>query len=100
MFRPRSVIVEVLFNHRKTDGDDSGVVNVADDGDRIRHKIYRAQDVQKRKCDGRDREVRRQLRKAIDDFVEVYSETAAPFEWTKATIKPTPLKKTYAESRK
>lgn len=41
-----------------------------------------------------------QLRKAIDDFVEVYSETAAPFEWTKATIKPTPLKKTYAESRK
>lgn len=42
----------------------------------------------------------RQLRKAIDDFVEVYSETAAPFEWTKATIKPSPLKKTYAESRK
>ena len=42
----------------------------------------------------------RQLRKAIDDFVEVYSETAAPFEWTKATIKPTPLKKSYAQSRK
>lgn len=42
----------------------------------------------------------KQLRKAIDDFVEVYSESAAPFEWTKATIKPTPLKKTYADLRK
>jgi len=38
-----------------------------------------------------------QIRKAIDDFVEVYSESAAPFEWTKATIKPMPLKNTYAD---
>lgn len=36
----------------------------------------------------------RQLRKAIDDFVAVYNETAAPFEWKKAVVFPSaPVKK-------
>jgi len=29
-----------------------------------------------------------QLRKAIDRFVKVYQQTAAPFEWTKAVVHP------------
>jgi hypothetical protein len=28
----------------------------------------------------------RQLRQAIGDFVSVYSQTAAPFEWKKAVV--------------
>ena len=31
----------------------------------------------------------RQLREAIDAFVEVYNEKAIPFEWTKAVVHPT-----------
>ena len=42
----------------------------------------------------------RQLRDAIDDFIEIHSETAAPFEWTKVSAKTTPLKTGCAESRK
>jgi hypothetical protein len=29
-----------------------------------------------------------QLRQAIDGFIEVYNETAEPFEWTKAEVHP------------
>lgn len=38
-----------------------------------------------------------QVRKAIDDFVEVYNENAAPFEWTKRDVYPKKLKKLYAD---
>lgn len=37
-----------------------------------------------------------ELRHAIDRFIEAYDKTATPFEWTKTTVKPGPLKKTYA----
>lgn len=39
----------------------------------------------------------RQVRRAIDDFVNVYNETAAPFEWKKDTVHQVPLKKRYAD---
>ena len=38
-----------------------------------------------------------QVRKAIDDFVEVYNENAAPFEWTKREVYPKKLNKYYAD---
>ncbi len=37
-----------------------------------------------------------QLRKAIDDFVTVYNEKAAPFEWKKAVVFPSALNPKYA----
>jgi transposase len=40
-----------------------------------------------------------QLRKAIDQFVTVYNQTAAPFEWRKALVHPTALKRHYANLR-
>lgn len=39
----------------------------------------------------------RQLRKAIDDFVAVYNETAAPFEWKKAVVFPSAPVKKYSD---
>ncbi len=39
----------------------------------------------------------RQLRRAIDDFVEAYNTTAAPFEWTKAIVHPTAPKQNYSD---
>jgi transposase len=39
----------------------------------------------------------KQLRDAIDRFVKVYNEKAAPFEWTKAVVHPTTPKKTYSD---
>jgi transposase len=41
-----------------------------------------------------------QLRQAIDDFVAVYNETAAPFEWRKAVVFPSALKAKYSNLRK
>ena len=38
-----------------------------------------------------------QLREAIDRFIEAYDKTATPFEWTKTTVKPGVLKKSYAD---
>jgi transposase len=38
-----------------------------------------------------------QLRQAIDDFVNVYNQRAAPFEWTKAVVFPTAPKTKYAD---
>jgi transposase len=38
-----------------------------------------------------------QLRQAIDDFVEVYNEQAAPFEWTKAVVHPSGPKQKYSD---
>lgn len=38
-----------------------------------------------------------QLREAIDKFVKVYNQKAAPFEWTKAVVHPTAPKQTYAD---
>jgi transposase len=38
----------------------------------------------------------RQLRQAIDDFVAVYNEKAAPFEWTKAVVFPSAPKRKYS----
>jgi transposase len=37
-----------------------------------------------------------QLRRAIDDFVAAYNETAAPFEWKKAVVFPSAPKKKYS----
>ncbi len=37
----------------------------------------------------------RNLRKAIDDFIDAYSQTAHPFEWTKQIVHPGNLKHTY-----
>jgi transposase len=37
-----------------------------------------------------------QVRKVIDDFVEVYNEKAAPFEWTKRRVYPKKFKTNYA----
>jgi hypothetical protein len=37
------------------------------------------------------------LRKAIDDFIEAYSQTAHPFEWTKHVVHPGNLKHTYSQ---
>jgi transposase len=39
----------------------------------------------------------RELRKAIDAFIEAYSETAHPFEWTKRVVHPGNLKHTYSQ---
>src|ERR1017187_10075588 len=39
----------------------------------------------------------RQLREAIDKFVKVYNQKAAPFEWTKAVVHPTAPKPKYAD---
>src|ERR1700688_72305 len=39
----------------------------------------------------------RQLREAIDRFVQAYQETAAPFEWTKAVVQPSSPKRRYAD---
>jgi transposase len=38
-----------------------------------------------------------QLRKAIDDFVQVYNESAAPFEWKKAVVFPSGPKSKYSD---
>lgn len=38
----------------------------------------------------------RQLREAIDAFVQAYNPTAAPFEWTKAVVRTTKPKSCYA----
>ena len=37
------------------------------------------------------------LRAAIDRFTQARNQEAAPFEWTKRTIQPTPLKHSYGE---
>jgi transposase len=39
----------------------------------------------------------RQLRQAIDEFLAVHNEQAAPFEWTKAVDRPGRLRHSYAE---
>jgi len=39
----------------------------------------------------------RQLREAIDKFVQAYNKTAAPFEWKKAVVHPTGPKPKYAD---
>jgi transposase len=39
----------------------------------------------------------RQLREAIDKFVDAYNADAAPFEWTKAVVHPTAPKRRYAD---
>jgi len=39
----------------------------------------------------------RQLRRAIDDFVAVYNEQAAPFEWKKAVVFPAAPKSKYSD---
>ena len=39
----------------------------------------------------------RQLRDAIDRFVEVYNQSAEPFEWTKAVVHPSAPKHIYSE---
>ncbi len=38
-----------------------------------------------------------QVREAINRFLEAYNQAAAPFEWTKQVVHPTPLKKAYAD---
>ena len=40
------------------------------------------------------------VRQAIDNFVEAYNQTAAPFEWTKAAVHPSAPKRSYADLRK
>jgi transposase len=42
----------------------------------------------------------RQLREAIDRFVQAYQETASPFEWTKEVVYASAPKKRYSELRK
>jgi transposase len=39
----------------------------------------------------------RTLRRAIDDFIDAYSQTAHPFEWTKQTVHPGTLRHTYSQ---
>ena len=39
----------------------------------------------------------RQVRRAIDAFIELHNDTAAPFEWRKSEVFPTRPKKCYAE---
>jgi transposase len=41
----------------------------------------------------------RQLRQAIDDFVEAYNDNAAPFEWKKAVVFPSAPKSKYSNLR-
>lgn len=38
-----------------------------------------------------------QLRQAIDDFVEVYNQNAAPFEWKKAVVFPSAPRRKYSD---
>lgn len=38
-----------------------------------------------------------QVREAIDRFIEVYNQEAAPFEWKMAKVHPVPLKARYAD---
>lgn len=40
-----------------------------------------------------------ELRRAIDRFVEVHNQTAAPFEWTKTSVQPAAPKPRYADLR-
>jgi len=42
----------------------------------------------------------RQLRAAIDAFIEAYNQTAAPFEWTKRHVQPVSLVNKYSHLRK
>jgi hypothetical protein len=42
----------------------------------------------------------RQLRQAIDDFVAVYNQRAAPFEWKKAVVLVSKLQTKYSDLRK
>jgi transposase len=39
----------------------------------------------------------KEARRAIDEFVEAYNQTAAPFEWTKTVVHPSAPKYSYAE---
>ena len=39
----------------------------------------------------------RQLREAIDAFVQVYNKNAAPFEWSKAVVHPTGPQRLYSD---
>jgi transposase len=39
----------------------------------------------------------KEIRKAIDDFIDAYSQTAHPFEWTKQIVHPGTLKHTYSQ---
>lgn len=41
----------------------------------------------------------RELRKAIDQFVTVYNQTASPFEWRKTVVHPTTPKRYYSNLR-
>lgn len=41
-----------------------------------------------------------QLRQAIDDFVAVYNQSAAPFEWRKAVVFPSAPQSKYSHSCK
>ena len=41
----------------------------------------------------------RSIRKAIDAFIDAYSKTAHPFEWTKSVVHPSQLKIIYADLR-
>jgi len=41
----------------------------------------------------------RQLRQAIDDFVHVYNQNAAPFKWKKAVVFPSRLSSKYSDLR-
>jgi len=42
----------------------------------------------------------RQIRQAIDEFIEVYNPDAAPFEWTKDSVHQVEFKQRYADLRK
>ena len=39
----------------------------------------------------------RELRRAIDDFIQVHNDDAAPFEWKKAVVHQKPLANSYAD---
>ena len=41
----------------------------------------------------------RQVRQAIDRFIQVYNTQATPFEWTKTTVKNTGLVSNYSNLR-
>jgi len=41
-----------------------------------------------------------QLRRAIDDFIQTHNGQAAPFEWRKTYVRPSPLKHSYSNLRK
>jgi transposase len=42
----------------------------------------------------------RELRQAIEDFIQAHNAKAAPFEWKKAVVHPVPLANSYADLRK